>query len=399
MSLSLSEKAKKVKPSSTLAITAKAGELRAQGLDVVGFGAGEPDFTTPENIKNAAHEAINNNQTKYTAAAGMPALKKAVCDKFERFNNLKYEPAQVVISNGGKHTLQNAFTAILNPGDEVIIPAPFWLSYPEMVKLADGTPVIVNCGVDQNYKITPEQLAAACNENTKAFVLTSPSNPTGMLYSKEELEALAKVIVEKDIYVISDEIYENLIYDNNDVVSIASLGEEIYKHTITCCGVAKGYAMTGWRIGYCGAPLDVAKLMASVQSHQTSNPNTIAQVATIEALNGPQDSIEVMRAEFDKRRCVMYERLSSMPHISTIKPQGAFYSFVDVSKVLGMIHKGIVIEDVNTLAKILIEDYLVAVIPCTDFGFADHIRLSYAISLEQINKGLDRIQTFLETLV
>lgn len=399
MSLSLSEKAKKVKPSSTLAITAKAGELRAQGLDVVGFGAGEPDFTTPENIKNAAHEAINNNQTKYTAAAGMPALKKAVCDKFERFNNLKYEPAQVVISNGGKHTLQNAFTAILNPGDEVIIPAPFWLSYPEMVKLADGTPVIVNCGVNQNYKITPEQLAAACNENTKAFVLTSPSNPTGMLYSKEELEALAKVIVEKDIYVISDEIYENLIYDNNDVVSIASLGEEIYKHTITCCGVAKGYAMTGWRIGYCGAPLDVAKLMASVQSHQTSNPNTIAQVATIEALNGPQDSIEVMRAEFDKRRCVMYERLSSMPHISTIKPQGAFYSFVDVSKVLGMIHKGIVIEDVNTLAKILIEDYLVAVIPCTDFGFADHIRLSYAISLEQINKGLDRIQTFLETLV
>ena len=197
MSLSLSEKAKKVKPSSTLAITAKAGELRAQGLDVVGFGAGEPDFTTPENIKNAAHDAINNNQTKYTAAAGMPALKKAVCDKFERFNNLKYEPAQVVISNGGKHTLQNAFTAILNPGDEVIIPAPFWLSYPEMVKLADGTPVIVNCGVEQNYKITPEQLASACNENTKAFVLTSPSNPTGMLYSKEELEALAKVIVEK----------------------------------------------------------------------------------------------------------------------------------------------------------------------------------------------------------
>lgn len=398
MSLSLSEKAMRVKPSSTLAITAKAGELRSKGLDVVGFGAGEPDFMTPQNIKDAAHKAIDNNQTKYTAAAGMPALRQAVCDKFKRFNNINYEPAQIVISNGGKHTLQNAFTAILNPGDEVIIPAPFWLSYPEMVKLADGTPVIVKCGVEQNYKITPEQLAAACNEKTKAFVLTSPSNPTGMLYSKEELEALAKVIVEKDIYVISDEIYENLIYDDNDVVSIASLGEDIYNHTITCCGVAKGYAMTGWRIGYCGAPLPVAKLMSAVQSHQTSNPNSIAQVATIEALNGPQNSVFEMRKEFDARRCVMYERLSKMPHVSTIKPQGAFYSFVDVSETFGKSHKGTVIEDVSVLAKILIEEYLVAVIPCIDFGFEDHIRLSYAISLEQINKGLDRIQTFLETL-
>lgn len=398
MSLSLSEKAKRVKPSSTLAITAKANELRAKGLDVVGFGAGEPDFKTPENIKNAAHEAINNNQTKYTAAAGMPALREAVCKKFRTFNHLNYEPAQVVISNGGKHTLMNAFQAILNPGDEVIIPAPFWLSYPEMVKLADGTPVVVHCGVEQQYKITPEQLAAACNEHTKAFVLTSPSNPTGMLYSREELEALAKVIVEKDIYVISDEIYENLVYDSNEVVSIASLGKEIYDHTITCCGIAKGYAMTGWRIGYCGAPLQVAKLMSSVQSHQTSNANTIAQFAAVEALSGPQDSIEVMRAEFDKRRCFMYDRLSSMPHISTVKPQGAFYAFVDVSEALGMNHKGTVVEDINIFAKILIEEYLVAVVPCTDFGFPDHIRLSYAISLEQIEKGLNRIQEFLEAL-
>lgn len=395
MSLTLSEKAKRVKPSSTLAITAKAGELRAKGLDVVGFGAGEPDFPTPENIKEAAKKAIDNNLTKYTAAAGLPALRQAVCDKFKRFNNLNYEPAQVVISNGGKHTLQNAFSAILNPGDEVIIPAPFWLSYPEMVKLADGTPVYVKCGADQNYKITAEQLAAACNENTKAFVLTSPSNPTGMLYTEDELKALAKVIVEKDIYVISDEIYENLVYDDNKVVSIASLGEEIYNHTITCCGLAKGYAMTGWRIGYCGAPLNVAKAMSAIQSHQTSNPNTIAQYAAIEALNGPQDSIEVMRAEFDKRRVTMYERISAMPLVKTLKPQGAFYSFVDISAVLGKKHNDTVIEDVSVLAKILIEEYLVAVIPCTDFGFADHIRLSYAISLEQINKGLDRIEEFL----
>lgn len=398
MSLTLSEKAKKVKPSSTLAITAKAGELRAQGHDVVGFGAGEPDFCTPENIKNAAKEAIDNNQTKYTAASGMPALKKAVCDKFKRFNGLDYEPSQVVISNGGKHTLMNIFTAILNPGDEVIIPAPYWLSYPEMVKLADGVPVYVKCGVEQNYKITAKQLADACTEKTKAFVLTSPSNPTGMMYSKEELEEIAKVIIEKDIYVVSDEIYENLVYDNKKAVSIASLGEEIYKRTITCCGVAKGYAMTGWRIGYCGAPADVAKLMSSVQSHQTSNPNTIAQVATIEALNGPQGSIETMREEFNKRRCVMFERLSGMPHIKTVKPDGAFYSFVDVSEVLGKKHNDTVIEDVSVLAKILIEEYLVAVIPCTDFGFSDHIRLSYAISLEQINKGLDRIEKFLNTV-
>lgn len=395
MSLSLSEKAKRVKPSSTLAITAKAGELRAKGLDVVGFGAGEPDFPTPENIKEAAKRAIDNNLTKYTAAAGLPALRQAVCDKFKRFNGLDYEPAQVVISNGGKHTLQNAFSAILNPGDEVIIPAPFWLSYPEMVKLADGTPVYVKCGADQNYKITAEQLAAACNEKTKAFVLTSPSNPTGMLYTEDELKELAKVIVEKDIYVISDEIYENLVYDDNKVVSIASLGEDIYKHTITCCGLAKGYAMTGWRIGYCGAPLDVAKAMSAIQSHQTSNPNTVAQYAAIEALNGPQESIDVMRAEFDKRRVTMYERISAMPLVKTLKPQGAFYSFVDISGVLGKSHNGTAIEDVSVLAKILIEEYLVAVIPCTDFGFADHIRLSYAISLEQINKGLDRIEEFL----
>jgi aspartate aminotransferase len=398
MSLSLSRKAKEVKPSSTLAITAKANELRAKGLDVVGFGAGEPDFKTPENIKDAAHTALDNNQTKYTAAAGLPALRQAVCDKFKRFNGIEYTPAQVVISNGGKHTLMNAFQAILNPGDEVIIPAPFWLSYPEMVKLADGTPVFVKCGVEQNYKITAEQLAAACNENTKAFVLTSPSNPTGMMYTKEELEALAKVIVEKDIYVISDEIYENLIYDDNKAISIASLNEDIYKHTITCCGVAKGYAMTGWRIGYCGAPADVAKLMGAVQSHQTSNPNTIAQYAAIEALSGPQESIEVMRKEFDKRRCVMFERLSSMPYIKTVKPQGAFYSFVDVSEVLGKKHNDTVITDISVLAQILIEEYLVAVIPCTDFGFPDHVRLSYAISLEQINKGLDRIEKFLNNV-
>lgn len=398
MALTLSKKGQAVKPSSTLAITAKAKALKAEGKDVVGFGAGEPDFNTPEHICQAAITAIENGFTKYTAAAGMPELKKAVSEKFARVNGLSYAPEQCVISNGGKHALTNVFEAILNPGDEVIIPAPFWLSYPEIVKLADGVPVIVRCTAEQDYKITPEQLAAACTEKTKAFILNSPSNPTGMVYSREELAALAEVIVEKDIYVVADEIYESLVYDGKEAVSIGSLGEEILAHTITCNGMAKGYAMTGWRIGYTGAPLPVAKVMSSIQSHQTSNPNSIAQAASVEALNGPQESVALMKAEFDRRRIYITERIAAMPYISAIRPEGAFYVFVDVSQVLGKSWKGTEITDVSVMAKILIEDYLTAVIPCADFGFADHIRLSYAISMEQIEKGMNRIEEFLKSL-
>lgn len=398
MSLTLSKKAQAVKPSSTLAITAKANELKAKGLDVVGFGAGEPDFNTPENICDAAIQAIHEGFTKYTPASGTVELKQAICKKFEQFNHLHYEPNQIVVSNGGKHSLTNIFEAILNPGDEVIIPSPFWLSYPEIVRLSDGVPVIVRCGKEQNYKITAEQLAAACTEKTKAVVLNSPNNPTGMIYSREELEALAKVIVEKDIYCVADEMYENLIYEGNTAVSIASLNDEIYKRTITCSGVAKSYAMTGWRIGYTGSSAEIAKLMGSIQSHQTSNPNSIAQKATVEALLGPQDTVKAMNAEFDKRRVYMYERVSKMPMVSTLKPLGAFYVFVDVAEVLKKSYKGEVIGDVSNLAKILIEDYQTAVIPCADFGFPENIRLSYAISMEQIKKGLDRIESFLGEL-
>lgn len=398
MSLTLSKKAQAVKPSSTLAITAKANELKAKGLDVVGFGAGEPDFNTPENICDAAIHAIHAGFTKYTPASGTVELKQAICKKFEQFNHLHYEPNQIVVSNGGKHSLTNIFEAILNPGDEVIIPSPFWLSYPEIVRLSDGVPVIVRCGKEQNYKITAEQLAAACTEKTKAIVLNSPNNPTGMIYSREELEALAKVIVEKDIYCVADEMYENLIYEGNTAVSIASLNDEIYKRTITCSGVAKSYAMTGWRIGYTGSSAEIAKLMGSIQSHQTSNPNSIAQKATVEALLGPQDTVKAMNAEFDKRRVYMYERVNKMPMVSTLKPLGAFYVFVDVAEVLKKSYKGEVIGDVSNLAKILIEDYQTAVIPCADFGFPENIRLSYAISMEQIKKGLDRIESFLGEL-
>ena len=396
MALTLSRKAQAVKPSSTLAITAKANELKAKGLDVVGFGAGEPDFNTPDNICDAAIHAIHAGFTKYTPAAGTVELKQAICKKFESFNKLHYEPNQIVVSNGGKHSLTNIFSAILNPGDEVVIPAPFWLSYPEIVRLADGVPVIVRCGKEQGYKMTAEQLAAACTEKTKAVVLNTPNNPTGMIYTREELEALAKVIVEKDIYCVADEMYENLIYEGYEAVSIASLNEEIYKRTITCSGVAKSYAMTGWRIGYTGSSAEIAKLMGSVQSHQTSNPNSIAQKATVEALLGPQDTVKEMNKEFDKRRIYMYERVSKMDLVDALKPLGAFYVFVDVSKLLEKSYKGEKIGDVGKLAKILIEDYMTAVIPCADFGFDDHIRLSYAISMGQIKKGLDRIEQFIK---
>ena len=362
MSLTLSEKAKAVKPSSTLAITAKAKELKKSGVDVVGFGAGEPDFNTPKNICNAAIKAIETGFTKYTPASGTNELKAAISKKFRDFNGLDYAPNQIVISNGGKHALTNIFDAILNPGDEVIIPAPYWLSYPEMVKLSDGVPVFVYGAKENGYKITAEQLDKAITDKTKAFVLNSPSNPTGMVYSKKELQALAEVIVKRDIYVVADEMYEYLTYDKAKHVSIASLGEDIYKHTITCSGLSKSYAMTGWRIGYTGSSVEIAKLMSAMQSHATSNPNSIAQFASVEALTG------------------------------------AFYLFIDMSEALKKSYKGENLETSAKLAEHLLNDYAVAVIPCADFGFPTHIRLSYAISMEQIDKGLDRIETFLKEL-
>ena len=303
-----------------------------------------------------------------------------------------------MISNGGKHSLTNIFTALINPGDEVIIPAPFWLSYPEIVKLAGGVPVIVKTTKEQSYKLQAEDLKKAITDKTKAVVLNTPNNPTGMLYTEQELRAIADVVVESDIYVVADEMYENLVYGDQKHISIASFGKEIYDRTITCSGLAKSYAMTGWRIGYTGSSKEIAKMMSSVQSHQTSNPNSIAQKAAVEALNGPQDSVAKMHAEFDKRRQYMYQRICAMPYVSTIEPMGAFYVFVDVSDVLGKDYKGTKIEDTSKMAEILIEEYNVAVVPCADFGFADHIRLSYAISLEQIEKGLDRIETFLKEL-
>lgn len=398
MSLELSKKAAAVKPSSTLAITAKAKELKAQGKDVVGFGAGEPDFNTPENICEAAIKAIKDGFTKYTPASGTNELKAAISKKFKEFNGLDYDTDQIVISNGGKHSLTNIFTALINPGDEVIIPAPFWLSYPEIVKLAGGVPVIVTTTKEQNFKLTAEDLAAAVTDKTKALVLNTPNNPTGMLYTEEELRAIAKVAVEKDFYVVADEMYEMLVYGEQKHISIASLGKDIYDRTITCSGLAKSYAMTGWRIGYTGSSKEIAKMMGSVQSHQTSNPNSIAQKAAVEALTGPQDSVKKMHAEFDKRRKYMYKRICDMDLLDALEPMGAFYVFVDGSAVLGKSYKGTKIESVPQMADILINEYNTAIVPCADFGFPDCFRLSYAISIEQIEKGLDRIEKFIGEL-
>ncbi|NLK99841.1 MAG: pyridoxal phosphate-dependent aminotransferase [Clostridiales bacterium] len=398
MSLTLSKKAMAVKPSSTLTITAKANEMKANGIDVVGFGAGEPDFNTPDNICQAAIKAMNNGFTKYTPVSGTLELRKAICEKLSKFNNINYEPDQIVVSNGGKHSLTNIFSAILNPGDEVIIPSPYWLSYPEIVRLADGIPVYVRAEKSQNYKISAEQLENACTEKTKALILNSPNNPSGMVYTREELEAIAKVAVEKDFYVVADEMYEHLIYGGQEHISIASLNDDIYKRTITCSGVSKSYSMTGWRIGYTGSSKELAKLMTSVQSHQTSNPNSIAQKAAYEAITGPQETVYSMRDEFEKRLNYMVERIEKMKYISVLKPQGAFYVFADISQTFEKSYKGQKISNVDTLAKILIEDYQVAVISCDDFGFDDHIRLSYAISLEEIEKGLNRIEAFLNDI-
>jgi len=397
--MELSKRAMAIKASTTMAISSKASEMKAAGLDVVSFGAGEPDFDTPAHIGQAGIDAIHNGQTRYTAAAGLPELRQAVCGKLKRDNGLDYEPAQVIISNGAKHSLINTFLAILNEGDEVIIPAPFWLSYSEMVRIAGGVPVVIQTKKENQFMMTKEELENAYSEKTKAVVLTSPSNPTGQVMSKADLEMIAAFAIQHDILVVSDEIYEKLIYNENKKhISIASLSKEIYDRTIVINGVSKSYAMTGWRIGYAAAPLPIAKLMASLQSHMASNPNTIAQVATITALNGPQDCVAEMCAEFKKRRDYIFEREEAIPLLSALKPEGAFYLFVDVSGTFGKSYEGQKIDSAAEFAAVLLEKKYVAVVPCADFGMPDYIRLSYATSMELIEKGMDRIEAMVKEL-
>ena len=397
--MELSRRAMSIKASTTMAISSKAAEMKAAGLPVVTFGAGEPDFNTPEHIRQAGIDAINNGQTRYTPAAGTPALRQAVCDELKKDNGLDYEPAQIVISNGAKHSLMNTFMAILNEGDEVIIPAPFWLSYSEMVRIAGGVPVIIYTKKENQFMMTKEELEQAYTEKTKAIVLTSPSNPTGQVMSKDDLQMIADFAVSHDLFVLSDEIYEKLIYDEDKQhISIASLGKEIYDRTIVINGVSKSYAMTGWRIGYTAAPLAVSKLMASLQSHMASNPNSIAQAATVAALNGPQDCVAEMLVEFKKRRDYIFEREEAIPMLSALKPQGAFYLFVDVSGTYGKSYEGAVINSAADFATILLDQKYVAVVPCADFGMPDYIRLSYATSMEIIKEGMDRIEALVKDL-
>lgn len=389
----LADRVKTLTPSTTLAITAKANELKAQGIDVIGLGAGEPDFNTPQNILDAAVDSMNKGLTKYTPAGGLPVLKQAIIDKLARDNKLAYKPNEVIVGVGAKHILYTLFQVILNKGDEVIIPIPYWVSYPEQVKLAGGVPVYVEGTAEQNYKVTAEQLAAAVTDKTKAFIINSPSNPTGMIYSREELAAIAQVAVEKDLLIISDEIYEKLVYNGAEYFSIAQLSDEIKARTIVVNGVAKSHSMTGWRIGYAAGDADIVKAMTDLASHSTSNATTTAQYATVEAYNGPQDAVEEMRQAFESRLDAIYPQLAAIPGFKVLKPQGAFYLLPDVSEAAAKTG----FASVDDFAKALLEEANVAVIPGSGFGADATIRLSYATSLQLLEEAVRRIDTFVKS--
>lgn len=394
----ISRLASSIAPSSTLAITAKANAMQAEGIDVIGFGAGEPDFDTPDYIKEAAIRAIQDGFTKYTPAAGIVSLRKAIAHKLQVENNVTYTPEQIVVSNGAKHSLVNTFTAILNPGDEVIVPAPFWLSYPEMIKMAYGVPKILYTRQEEGYRLQPEDLEAAIGPNTKAIIINSPSNPTGIVYTREEITALAEIAVKHNLWIVSDEIYEYLVYGEAEHTCIASLSEEIYNHTITINGLSKSHAMTGWRIGYIAAPLEVAKAAANIQSHATSNPNSIAQKAAEAAMDLSQDFAREMVKVFENRSKLMYDGLSQINGFRLLQPHGAFYCFINLSELYGKKYNDQEIESAADFARIILEEENVAVVPCADFGAPDCIRLSYAISEEDIEKGIDRLRRFVENM-
>lgn len=394
----LSQKALAISPSPTLTIDARAKELKRAGEDVIGFGAGEPDFDTPLHIREAAQNAIDEGFTRYTPASGIPELKKAICEKLRKDNGLEFQPGQIVISNGAKHSLDNVFAAILNKEDEVIIPAPYWVSYPELVKLNDGVPIILETKRDNCYKARTDELEKALTPRTKAFVLNSPCNPTGCIYTRDELEEIARLALKNHFYIVSDEIYEKLIYGENAHVSIASLSKEIQEQTIIVNGVSKSYAMTGWRIGYTASSLAIANAMANIQSHAASNPNSIAQKAALTAITGPQDCVEEMRRTFARRRDYMLKRLKGFPYISAVEPEGAFYLFIHVGNTFAKKFRGTLIGDGDNFAALLLEHYRLAIVPGKGFGAPEYARFSYATSQENIAAGLDRLESFLREL-
>ncbi len=395
--MNLSKKAVQTKGSSTLKITAKAKQLISEGKDVVAFTAGEPDFPTPQNINNAAIKAINDGQTTYTAANGIEKLRQAICDKLHNDNGLNYKADEIVVNNGAKHSLANTFLALLDEGDEVLIPIPYWLSYKSMVELADGTPVFVQTQKENNYKATVAELEAALTSKTKVLLLNSPSNPSGAILTEEELKAYADFAIKHDLTVVSDEIYEYLIYDDKiKHISIASF-EGMKERTVVVNGLSKSFAMTGWRIGYIAGPKPFAKAVTNIQSHMTSNPNTIAQYAALAALTEDNQLLNDMNKSFKERRDFIYDEISKINGLSCVYPEGAFYLYVDISALIGKSVNGILIKDCSDVAEILIDDFDVCVVPCTDFGSPNHIRLSFAISLDTIKKGVVRIKDFVKS--
>jgi len=394
----LSSRARGLKPSPTLAINAKAKSMQAQGIKVVSFGAGEPDFDTPENIKRAAIKAIQEGFTKYTAVGGIDELKDAIIQKLKRDNQLTYKRSEVLVSCGGKHSFYNLAQALFDQGDEVIIPAPYWVSYPPMVLLAGAAPVIIGTREEDNFKITPEGLKRAITPKTKALVLNSPSNPTGSAYTKKDLERIAEIAISSNFFVISDEIYEKIVYDGFEFRSIASLGEEIRKRTIIVHGVAKTYAMTGWRIGYTAGPEEIISAMNNIQSQSTSNPTSISQKASVEALIGSQDEVKKMVSAFAQRRNYIVDRLNEIEGVSCYKPIGAFYVFPNFSHYYGRTYQGKKINNSTDLADFFLDVARVAVVPGVEFGADPFERLSYATSMEDIREGTDRIEEALKRL-
>jgi len=394
----LSDRAKSLRPSPTLAINAKAKSMQAQGIQVISFGAGEPDFDTPENIKRAAKKAIDEGFTKYTPVGGIDDLKDAIIKKFQRDSGLSYKRSEILVSCGGKHSFYNLAQAIFDQGDEVIVPAPYWVSYPPMVSLAGGSPVIVETTEKNEFKITPEDLKKALTPKTKALIINSPSNPTGSAYAKKELERIAEIAISKTFFVISDEIYEKIVYDGFQFISIASLSEEMKKKTIIVHGVAKTYAMTGWRIGYTAGSEEVISAMNNIQSQSTSNPTSIAQKASVEALAGPQDEVGKMVSAFAQRRDYIVDRLNKIPGVSCYKPAGAFYVFPNFSSYYGKSYESKKIENSTHLADFFLDVARVAVVPGVEFGADPFERLSYATSMEDIKEGLNRIEEALKKL-
>lgn len=392
MNMNLSKKGMAIEPSVTLEITAKAKAMKENGINVISFSVGEPDFNTPKNIQDEGVRAITEGLTKYTPTSGITELKKAICKKLRDDNNLDYSPNNIIISNGGKHSIYNAFMAVLNPGDEVLIGVPYWVSYPELVKIAGGMPVFIETKESNDFKYTIEDLEAAKTDRTKVLILNSPSNPTGSIYEEEEIKDIAKWAVNNNVFVLSDELYEKLIYSDEKHISIASLNQEISDLTITINGMSKAYAMTGWRIGYAAAHEDIIKIMGNIQSHTTSNPSSIAQYASVAGLEGDQTSIKEMKLQFNKRRLYMVDKINSIEGLSCRTPKGAFYIMVNISKLKGRTIQGIKIDSSLDVANLLLEKGRVAVVPGIAFGDDNYIRLSYATSIENIEEGLNRIK-------